>query len=217
MSYPRRTPVHAAIESSALGWGDRFGMTVALRFAETQAESNRLTDLGLADLSALRRVGIKGPAAEVWLGDHGCPAPSMVYEWQRLDDGGLVIRNDTQEFLIEGDRAVELAEKHGFGADGAYRVERQDCSLLITGNRALEVFAQTCGVNVAEMGDAFFKTRIALTSCSVLRDDVGTIPAWRLWFDPSYAEYLWSALLEIITELGGGPVGWESLERAVER
>jgi sarcosine oxidase subunit gamma len=192
-------------------------MTMALRYADPDEESKWLADLGLADLSALRRVGVKGPAAEAWLDDHGFPAPSAIYGWQRLD-GGLVVRNDTREFLIEdgfgGGRAVELVKELGFGGDGAYRVERQDCSLLITGERALEVFAQTCGVNVGEMGDAFFKTRIALTSCSVMRDDVAATPAWRLWFDPSYAEYLWTALLEIITELGGGPIGWQSLERA---
>jgi sarcosine oxidase subunit gamma len=217
MSYPRRTPVHAAIESSALEWGDHFGMTVALAFTEPGVESGRLADLGLADLSAIPRVGLKGPTAETWLKDHGWPAPSATYERQRLDDGSLVVRNDTQEFLIEGTSAAGLADELGYGTDGAYRVERQDCSLLITGERALAVFAQTCGVDVAEMGDAFFKTRIALTSCSVMRDDVGTNPAWRLWFDPSYAEYLWTALLEIITELGGGPVGWGCLKRAVER
>jgi glycine/D-amino acid oxidase-like deaminating enzyme len=108
----------------------------------------------------------------------------------------------------------ELSADLGSGAAGAWRVERQECSLLIAGGRALDVFAQTCAVNVAEMGDAFFRTRIALTSCSVLRDDAGCIPAWRLWLDPSYGEYLWNALLEIVTEIGGGAVGWECLERA---
>ena len=129
-----------------------------------------------------------------------------------------MIRVDTQEFLIEdgldGGAALDLAEQLGPGAEGAYRVERQNCSLLITGGRALEVFAQTCGVNISEMGDAFFKTRIALTSCSVKRDDVGDVPAWRLWFEPSYGHYLWCALLEIIEELGGGAIGWEAIERA---
>jgi glycine cleavage system aminomethyltransferase T len=130
----------------------------------------------------------------------------------------MVIRVDTLEFLTEdgfgGGAVVGLAEKLGPGADGAYRVERQDCSLLITGDRALEVFAQTCGVNLVEMGDAFFKTRIALTSCSVKREDVGETPAYRLWLEPSYAEYLWTALLEIVTELGGGAIGWRRIEEA---
>jgi glycine cleavage system aminomethyltransferase T len=216
MSYPRRTPVHAVLESLAPEWGERFDMTVALGFAEPEQETRRLAELGLADLSALRRVGLKGPAAEAWLRNHGYPAPGAIYECQRLD-GGLVIRVDTLEFLIEdglgGGPAVDLAEALGPGADGAFRVERQDCSLLIAGDRALEVFAQTCGVNLAEMGDAFFKTRIALCSCSVKRDDLAAVPAWRLWLEPSYAEYLWTALLEIVTELGGGAVGWHAIER----
>jgi glycine cleavage system aminomethyltransferase T len=218
MSYPRRTPVHAALESLSPEWGERFDMTVALAFAEPEQEPRRLADLGLADLSALRRVGVKGPAAEAWLRDHGYPAPEAIYEWRRLDSGGMVIRVDTVEFMIEeglnGGAVIEMDEKLSPGADGAYRVERQDCSLLITGGRAHEVFAQTCGVNLAKMGDSFFKTRLALCSCSVKRDDVSGVPAWRLWLEPSYAEYLWTALLEIITELGGGAVGWRSIEKA---
>ena len=221
MSYPRRTPVHSAVERLQPEWGDRFAMTVALSFGDADLESSRLAELGLADLSALPRIGIKGPAAESWLRDHGLPAPQTIYEWRRLDEGGLVIRNDTREFLIEngfGDgRVDQLAAELGPGAGGAWRVERQDCSLLITGARALEVFAQTCGVDVGEMGGAFFKTRVALTSCSVMRDDVGAVPAWRLWLDPSYGEYLWTALLEIITELAGGPVGWRCLESEAGR
>ena len=59
MSYPRRTPVHAALESLAPEWGERFDMTVALRFSDAEEELKRLADLGLADLSALRRVGVK--------------------------------------------------------------------------------------------------------------------------------------------------------------
>ena len=44
---------------------------------------------------------------------------------------------------------------------------------------------------------------------------LGDVPAYRLWCEPSYGEYLFAALLEIVQELGGGPVGWECLEDAV--
>lgn len=168
---------------------------------------------------SLPRLGVTGSAAEVWPTDHGSPAPARTYEWLRADDGGLVIRVDHHEFLAEdgldGGSVGRLTTNLGFGIDGACRVERREASLLITGHPALELFAQTCGVEVAEMGKEFFKTRIALTSCSVRRDDVGEVPGYRLWVEPSCCHYLRQARHEIVAELGGGPVGWECLERAM--
>jgi sarcosine oxidase subunit gamma len=56
---------------------------------------------------------------------------------------------------------------------------------------------------------------VALTSCSIKREPLGDVPAYRLWCEPSYGEYLFAALLEIVHELGGGPVGWDCFEDAV--
>jgi sarcosine oxidase subunit beta len=52
------------------------------------------------------------------------------------------------------------------------------------------------------------------TSCSVMCDDVGDVPGYRVWVEPSYGHYLWQVLHEIVTELGGGPIGWECLEHS---
>jgi len=218
MSYPRRSPAHETQAALEPQWGDRFGMTVPLCFTTPEDELEQLSKLGLADLSALPRFGCKGREAAEWMTARDLPVPPSIYGWQRLEDGELLLRVDDREYMLEngpgGGRAEILATELGSGADGVYRVQRQDASFMIAGRRATEVLAQTCSVNIAETGDDFFKTRVALTSCSVKREDLGSVPAHRLWCDPSYGEYLFAALLEIVRELGGGPVGWETIERA---
>jgi len=218
MSYPRRSPVHASIAGFDPEWCDRFGMTVALRFGNPDEESKGLEDLALIDVSALPRIGCKGPGAADWLQAQGVTPPPEIYGWNLPQQGGLVVRVDTHEFLIEdglrGGISEDVSAALGQGGDGTFRIERQDASIWLTGKRALDVFAQTCSFEIEAIGDAFIKTRVALTSCSVKREDVGRAPGYRLWFEPSYGEYLYGALMEIAQELGGGPVGWECLERA---
>ena len=217
MSYHRRSPAHEPQAALQPQWGDRFGMAVPLFFTTPEDELAHLAELALADLSALPRFGCKGRSAAEWVAARDLPVPPSIYGWQRLEDGGLLIRVDSREFMVEnglgGGCAENLADDLGLGADGVYRVQRQDASFTIAGRRATDVLAQTCSINFAETGDDFLKTRVALTSCALKRDDFGAVPAYRLWCDPSYGEYLFAALLEITTELGGVPVGWESVER----
>jgi sarcosine oxidase subunit gamma len=218
MSYPRRSPVWSAVGALGPEPGQRFDMTVALRFADPGDEARRLGDLALADLSALPRLGIKGPGAGDWLAARGLPVPVAVYGWARPPDGGLVVRVDRMELLVEdgfdGGNARELAEELGYGGGGVYRVERQDASVALCGRRAAEVLAQTCALDPVELGPSFVRTRVAVTSCALKRNDVGAVPVYRLWCDPAWAPYLWDELAAIVRELGGAPVGWLCLERA---
>lgn len=193
-------------------------MKVALRFAGQAEEMRRFGDLGLIDVSALPRFGCKGLGAEEWLRRDGVNPPTEIYGCSYPREGGLVVRVDSHEFLIEdglwGGPVEEVSAALGSGATDAFRVERQDASLWLTGTRAPEVFAQTCSVDVGAIGAEFTKTRVALVSCSLKREDVGRALGYRMWFEPSYGEYLYGALIDIVQELGGGPVGWECLERA---
>jgi sarcosine oxidase subunit gamma len=219
MSYPRRSSAHDSLATLEPHWGERFGMTVGLRFSTPEEEHIRLSELALGDLSALPRFGCKGREASEWIAAQNLPVPSSIYGWRRLEDGGLLVRVDSREFMVEngfaGGCAENLIVELGSGADGVYQVQRQDAAFVLAGTRATDVLAQTCGIDFARTGDDFLKTRVALTSCSVKREPLGDVPAYRVWCEPSYGEYLFAALLEIVHELGGGPVGWECVEGAV--
>jgi len=215
---PRSNPIREALVKLSPEWDEKFGMPVALHIGDPAQEAAALQDLALADLSALPKVGCKGQGAEAWLRDQGLPAPKEIYGWDCLDGGGIVARSDRFEFVIwngfDGGPVEDLSDALRAEIPGVYRVERQDACFLIAGARALDVLAQTCGVNFAETDDVLVKTRIAVTSCTVKRVELGEIPAYRLWCEPSYGVYLWTALQEIVEELGGRPVGWACVEHA---
>ena len=50
-------------------------------------------------------------------------------------------------------------------------------------------------------------TSIAGVSVVVLRQEVAGQSLLRLWCDGTFGVYFWETLLNIIKELGGGPVG----------
>ena len=54
-------------------------------------------------------------------------------------------------------------------------------------------------------------TRVALVSCAIFPTAIAGAPAFRIWFIPSYAVYLWRNLLQIVRDLGGDAVGVSSL------
>ena len=93
------------------------------------------------------------------------------------------------------------------GGSGAYRVVRQDASILLSGSRAAEVFLQTCGYDFRKPGDRLVMTRVAGVSCSILHRTINRLGTFQLWMDGSFGAYLWKTLLEIARELGGRPVG----------
>ena len=210
----RHSPIHHWLQSRRPVWGSLGGMLIAVRFDADEAEPSPLPTPGLCDLSGLTKLGVKGRHAEKWLTGQGVDVPATTYESRSLDDGGLIVRLGTDEFLLESgfadddNRVATLATQLDPTADHVYRIERQDATFLLVGLRALDVLAQTCGVNFREAAPRHLVlTRVAGVSCGVCSDAVGEIPCYRIWVDYSYAAYLWETLEQIGTDLGGRVIG----------
>ncbi len=192
-------------------WEQRSWSRVPVHFGNPEGERRQLGDLGLCDLSFLPKLGVKGPAAEAWLNQQGIETPGGVYQVARSESGVLVLRVDRNEFFLEddlqGDQITALSGALGSGQPGAYRVNRQEASVLISGRRAPLVLAQTCACEFESAGEQLVMTRVALVSCTVLPVHLGGERGFRLWFSPAYGVYLWESLLAIVGELGGSPLG----------
>ncbi len=79
---------------------------------------------------------------------------------------------------------------------------------MLTGTRAIDALAQTCGINFRDATlRRLILTRVAGVSCGVFPDAIDETPTFRFWIDPSYAVYLWETLLEICESLDGFPIG----------
>jgi len=193
----RQSPLHDRLNSEPLPAAD--------------LSAARLGAVGICDVSLLAKLGVKGTGAAGWLAEQGLKVPEKVYASAPLEAGGLVVRLGADEFLIEAgslDGSLSaLRERMPDDALHVAPVVREDAALLLAGPRATELLLQTCGYEFAKSQDRrLVYTRIAGVSCGVLPQQILGNQGYRIWFDPSYALYLWETLVEIATEFGGGMV-----------
>jgi sarcosine oxidase subunit gamma len=207
----RRSPLHDVAAALAPTWANRDGMPVPFMFDSN--DNLRMAQLGIVDLSFLRRCGLKGPQSVAWLAAQGIDVPA-INTWEPLTDGGLVARLGKSEFLLEdasgGTRTQKLAADLAALPAGVCPVLRQDAAFALTGAALGTLLCQTCNVNFNTVD---LKTRqLALTSMVgvpvvVSPGEMAGQPCYRLWCDGTYGGYLWQTLLDIASELGGGAVG----------
>ena len=212
MTTIRRSPLHDWLEHLHPEWIQIHGMPAVLHFGDMAHEAEQVRTLALCDLSALPRIGIKGRGGETWLLKHGNTAPNKVFGHAELATGdGLIIRTGTSELFIEDGIGGDVVSTLWAEADSAlvdvYRFHRQDAAMLLSGERAWEVLAETCGYNFREPDADLVFSRVAGVSCCILRQDRDGFPLFRIWCDPSFGSYLWEQLHEITREHGGNAVG----------
>lgn len=178
-------------------------------------QAGQARDLGICDASPLLRLGVKGTGAVAWLQAHveDVVVPDATYGVASIAGGGQVVRAGRDEVFLEdgwGGHLVPGLEKalRSATTDGPYEIVRQDASFLLSGARAPEVLAQTCGVDFRDPAahPGLVMSRVAGVSAAIrFRSDLA-VSAFQLWIDPSYGSYLWHTLSEIVADLGGHQV-----------
>jgi len=210
----RTSPVHECLSLRNTEWGQLNGMPIALRVANGSSSA-----LQLFDLSALRRIGLKGAGAADWLRARNVPVPERANSWSVLPDEGIVARLGRGEFLLEdglhGSVTPGIERELAIPAAGVYPVLRQDAALMMRGDAVHEVLAQTCSIDLLSIPPQ--ERAVALTmmaGISVTVIDVSSAhaaPCFRVWCDGTYGTYLWETLLGIAIELGGNAAGLKTL------
>ena len=215
MNYLRTSPLHDAFDTLQPEWNESHGMRTASRVGGGGAA---IEILALADLSFLPKSGLKGPAAAQWLTAQGVPVPPEANTWSALPDDGVIARLGHSEFFLEDGAAGGLATRTrtalGTGTAGVYPAIRQDAGILLAGARSNDLLAQTCNVNFAEVDPAqgaVVMTQMIGVGVIVIRTHLRKLPCYRIWCDPTFAQYFWETLAQIATELGGGVIGTETL------
>jgi sarcosine oxidase subunit gamma len=211
-----RSPVHQAIEALGAHWGEVSGTPIALDFGSPEEEAKSALKLGLCDLSALPKLGLKGGGAVGWLGAQGVDVPAEIFEARPLQPEGIMVRAGNDECLVEGglsgEPVVSLSERLGSAQENVYRVERQDATFILTGSSALRVMTQVCGVNFEEAPAwRVVYSRVAGVSAALLPTPGDDVPQYRIWVDPTSAPYLWGQLFQICLNLDGHVVGAQAV------
>jgi len=211
MNAPRSSALHTSLKARGARFDTLLDMPAAVQVADTDAQ--RAAALGIADVSCLRRIGLKGPRAGEWLSQRGVAVPADPNSWVPVE-GGLVARLARTEFLVEdgpgASTVTRIAGELESGLEGVYPVWRQDCALLLAGERVMDLLRETCNVDFASSahaGEAVTLTQMVGVSVTVLRQQVGSRACHRVWCDYSAGVYLWETLTGIAEEMGGGAVG----------
>ena len=168
-------------------------------------------------IATARRIGVKGPFASAVLGELQLAVPASTNTWSPLrgpdrdDAGDVVARLGNTEFFIEeqGDAAgvAALERKLANTIAGAYPVLREDVGLQIGGPRAANALAQVCNVDLASADIAkrpIYMTLMIGVSVLALAQRTGAGVVYRIWCDPSIANFLSSELEGITQELSAG-------------
>lgn len=205
----RESPVLSALEHLKPKWSELNGMRLVTEGGQADVE------LGIADVSALMKLGLKGRGAAAWLENNALPVPRDIYACNPLEGGGILIRTGTSEFFIEdgptGQTVARLIEQLNSPPPDVYPVWRQDASMILAGKSSIEVLAQTCGYNFRDSGEIFVYSRVAGVSCGILKRIRGDVPSFQFWCDCSFGLYLWEELVQIVRELAGDVVGMNQL------
>jgi sarcosine oxidase, subunit gamma len=211
----RANPMFEPQQALAPRWTTVESMRIAAAYGANDREIAQI--IGIGDASARGRTGFKGPGAAAWLVQQSVPIPAQPNQWAALPAGGLVARLGRTEFLVEDmqggttcARLEALSIPHG-----VHPVLRQDAALVLTGSRTVDLLLQTCSVDFGAL-DASARP-VVLTSMVGVGVTVAVEPLhgarrYRIWCDGTYGAYLWTTLVDVARDLGGGPVGLEVSE-----
>jgi sarcosine oxidase subunit gamma len=206
----RANPFFDPQNALAPRWASAESMPVVSAYG---ADDRKLAQaVGIGDASPRRRTGFKGPGAVAWLERLAIPIPAQPNQWAPLPEAGLVARLGRTEFLIEdGQGGANCARLDAAPlAAGVYPVLRQDAALVLVGERVGELLLQTCSIEFSALDAA--ARPVVLTSMvgvgvTVALESLGSARRYRIWCDSTYGAYLWTTLVDVARDLGGGPIG----------
>lgn len=221
--FPRRSFVYRKLLERNATFEAVGDAAVARDYGDADGEGEAARRLGLADLSPLPRLGVKGAGTADWLAAQGIRIPEDSNRAVRQSSGVLAARLAPSELLLLGDLSGEPAPLESLAA--AWRAEpvppprprgyllprgHSHFWFVVSGERAAAMFAKICGVDLRP--GKFANGRIAQTSLArmnavAIRDDRGGILAYHLLGDSASADYLWDCLIDAMAEFDGAAVG----------
>ncbi|MSP81400.1 MAG: sarcosine oxidase [Alphaproteobacteria bacterium] len=219
----RRSFVYRELAALGATFREVNGCAVAATLAAGRAaEIAAARDLGLADLSGLRRGGYKGWTALDWLRGQGVAIGENNMTLKQ-GDGSRVARLADSEAMILGDLAGGSAlldrVEAGWsitGALGAYPVPRPETNFwfAIAGRHSDTMLAKICGVDLRPHrfpDGAVAQTSVARMSAIIIRHDLGATLGYDMIADSAAASYMWTSLQDAMDEFGGRPVGLDAI------
>lgn len=203
--------------------------SVAMCYPGNIGEADNAAALGIADLSPLPRVGLKGRDTPHWLERQGVRIPDGPNQARLQPDQSLVLRLSDDEHVFLGDLEMGSDLVARLGRDWqlepdrlCYLMPRDDTHswFALTGSQAPEMLAKVCAVDMRLHrfdNHRIAQTSVARTNGVVVRCDLATTPCFYILADSPSADFLWSCLLDAMQEFKGAPVGLKVLREICTR
>jgi sarcosine oxidase subunit gamma len=223
-AYRIRSPVYRRLEAAGAVFTAVGAAALAATFGDRAGETRAARTLGVADLSALPRVGFKGRGAVEWLTAQGAAISPAANVAAAQSDGARAVRLSASEVLILPDRAgrsglaaqLEAAWHRESRRPRGYLLMRADTHawFCVTGTAAPALFAKLCAVDLRVhrfARDAVAQTVLAQVGAIIVRGDIGPIPAFDVLADWAAADYLLPVLADAMAEFSGRLIGLDAL------
>jgi len=217
----RLSPLHDQHQILGARFNLRGGWLVPKVYATPENEAKALQEsVGLADISATGKLTLKGIHAGAVISASLGESPTKAGVVIAIEANNILVANLTSdEFLILTPPGVEREMTASLDTeiasqDSFVSVIDQTSGLVgfsISGLESIEVMRKLCAIPFNSKD--FPKLHVAQSSfakvrATIIRHDQGASPAFQLFADRSYGEYLWDAILDAGREFGIQPVGW---------
>ncbi len=225
LSHLRRAPLYRLLEAAGTTWTD-IGDTV---IAATLSRIVNTSDLFLADVSALPRLGFKGRGTIAAMKTRGVNVEAVPNTAFLQTNGGLCLVLAPGEVILLADSlaadvkndaaalALMLASWTLEDEERTYPLLRRDSHFwfMVGGEKAAEMLAKLCAIDFRPHKFAnlsIAQTSVAKMSAIVTRADIGTTLTFHLLADSAAALYFWSCLMDAAHEFEGQIVGLNAVQ-----
>lgn len=211
----KRTPLYRTALALDATLTDHAGWQIAARFRSLDTEAQQAqAGVGLADTSWLGKLQVQGeglapaeweiPGATVW----PLTASDMLVTCEPSNT--LAVLQALQDRAVSASQAAESPSIYVTDVTSVY------AALVLAGPLSRAVLQRLTALDVSDpaLPDlACARTGLAHVHATILRQNLGPIPAYWLLVGWEYGAYVWNAVMHAGESSGIAPVGLEALHR----
>ncbi|MAG36840.1 MAG: hypothetical protein CL878_11445 [Dehalococcoidia bacterium] len=211
----KRTALYRTSLALDASMTDHAGWEVAAQFRPPNEEAQRVQDgVGLADTSWLGKLEVRGKSLdpETWEiagGSIWILARGDVLVTCEPEDTPAVLR-ELQDRAAADSEAASAPRLHVMDVTSVY------AALLLAGPSSHDVLQRLTALDVSDAAlpdKSGARTGLAHVHTTILRQDLGDVPAFWLLVGWEYGAYAWDAVMHAGKAFGIGPTGQTALHR----
>jgi sarcosine oxidase subunit alpha len=226
----RLSPLHVRHQRLGAKLADQAGWPVPEAYTSPENEAAAVRErVGVADVSAAGKLIVKGDAAAKLLANVFGRVPEIPGRMSPVhpqDEAGqaYLARLSADEFLLLTSPGAEHAATRRLEsrfANGEWRIAIPAvidqtsglAGLVVAGPASRDLLSKLCGLSFDPTDFPNYQvaqSSLAKVHAIIVRNDLGNVPAFELYFDRSYGEYIWDSVMDAGGEFGIVPFGWHA-------